>query len=293
MFLYLLLMMQKPTEILFNKDGTVYHLNVHSDDLADNILLVGDPGRVKLISSMFSDIKKTVSHREFLTTTGNYSGKPVTVISTGIGVDNIDIVINELQIAANYDSSAGNFVNNRTFNLIRLGTSGTMQSDIEPGSIVMTEYAIGIDGLFAYYHDTRKVRHEEMANSFIRSTNWPVSLPEPYAVGCSYSLANRLDVADHKGITLTSPGFYAPQGRIASLNPAFPDLNRRLASFSFNNLRVLNYEMESSAIYSLGRSMGHKTLTLCLVLANRDNGSFLADYKSKMSSLAIKVLDLL
>lgn len=285
--------MQKPTEILFNKDGTVYHLNVRADDLAENIFLVGDPGRVKLITSLFSDIEKTISHREFITATGTYSGKRVTVISTGIGVDNIDIVINELHIAANYDSSDENFANKRIFNLIRLGTSGTLQPDIEPGSVVMTEYAIGIDGLFAYYHDTRKVRHDEMANSFIRSTNWPVSLPEPYAVGCSYYLANKLDIADHKGITITSPGFYAPQGRFAALNPAFPDLNRRLASFTFNNLRVLNYEMESSAIYSLGRSMGHKTLTLCLVLANRDNGSFLADYTSEMKNLAIKVLDLL
>lgn len=281
---------RKETEIVFNDDGTVYHLNIKGDDLAEDILLVGDPGRVKLIASLFSHIEKRIEHREFVTVTGYFAGKRVSVIATGIGVDNVDIVINEIEIAANYNRSKACFERNRSFNLIRIGTSGALQPEVKPGSLVMTEYAIGIDGLFSFYHDSRKIRNDEMSNSFIKATNWPVSLPEPYAVGCSFSLANRLNIADHKGITITSPGFYAPQGRFAGLNPAFPDLNRRIASFSYLNLKVLNYEMESSAIYALGRSLGYKTLTICLVLANRNNGTFIREYENIMSSAAEKIL---
>lgn len=279
------------SEIVLNPDGSVYHLHVLDENLADDILLVGDPGRAEMIGGKFSSIRFKAHNREFLTITGTYAGKPVTVISTGIGVDNIDIVVNEIHIAANYDPATGSFTGKRTFNLIRIGTSGALQADVAPGSVVMTECAIGIDNLFSFYSDSRKILDEEKQLAFVKATGWPPELHPPYIVGCSYSLANRLDIADLKGMTITAPGFYAPQGRSAALVPAFPDLNRRMAAFSHHHLRVLNYEMESSAIYALGRTMGHKTLSLCLVVANRERREFLQDYLPAMDALIEKVLE--
>ncbi|MFO7722774.1 MAG: phosphorylase, partial [Bacteroidales bacterium] len=212
-------------------------------------------------------------------------------LATGIGVDNIDIVVNELHIAANYDPSKGLFTGNRSFNLVRLGTSGALQEEIAPGSTVMAEYGIGIDGLFHYYRDTRSVLDTKAASAFIRDTAWPAELPTPYIAGCSFALANRLAIADHNGFTITAPGFYAPQGRLAAIPLAWPDLNSQIAAFRFNNRKVLNYEMETSALYALGRTLGHKTLTICLVVANRKRKEFLRDYQPAMTALAEKVLN--
>ncbi len=278
------------SEIVINPDGSVYHLKVTHADIADDIILVGDPVRARLIAGMFNKTHRHIENREFITLTGDYKGKRISVVATGIGVDNIDIILNELHIAANYDARQRCFTGNRTLNLLRIGTSGALQPDIEPGSVVLTEYAIGIDGLFGYYADTRKVLDLEKQQLFVKATGWPPDLPTPYISGCSFSLANRFDMADHKGMTITAPGFYAPQGRYAALMPAYPDLNRRMAAFTCQQLRVLNFEMESSALYALGRSLGHKTLTLCLVLANREQGTFLSDYQKPMQDLIERIL---
>jgi uridine phosphorylase len=279
------------SEIVLNPDGSVYHLKVVNDDLADDIILVGDPERVGLISGMFDKVDRLIRNREFITATGIYSGKRITVLATGIGVDNIDIVLNELHIAANYDPVQGAFTGTRSFNLVRLGTSGGLQEDIIPGSTVLAEYGIGIDGLFYYYRDIRAVLDTEAASAFIRDTAWPPQLPTPYVAGCSFTLANRFNnMADHRGFTITAPGFYAPQGRMAALPLAWPDLNNRIASFAFNQKKVLNYEMETSALYALGRSLGHKTLTICLVVANRKRREFLRDYQPAMKAMAQNVL---
>jgi uridine phosphorylase len=289
--LYSSMAFQINTEVLLHSDGSVYHLRVKGNDIADHVLLVGDPGRAEMIASLFSSIEKRIQNREFLTITGRYLNTPITVLATGIGVDNMEIVVQELHIAANYDPQKGIFSGNRTLNLIRIGSSGTLQPDVEPGSTVLTEYAIGIDGLFNYYRDLHGVKDEEAAAAFVRQTAWPSQLPVPYIVPCTFALANKLDVADYKGFTVTAPGFFAPQGRTQPLSPAFPDLNRRIFSFDFRQKRVLNFEMEASALYSLGRSLGHRTLTLCMVLANRRNNTFLESYQPQMKEWIVRILD--
>jgi uridine phosphorylase len=278
------------SEIVLNPDGSVYHLKVVNNDLADDIILVGDPDRVGMFTRMFHQTERIIRNREFITATGVYRGKRLTVLATGIGVDNIDIVLNELHIAANYDPGQGAFSGARSFNLVRIGTSGALQEELVPGTSVMASYGIGIDGLFPYYKDIRGVLDTEASSAFIRDTAWPTELPTPYIAACSFSLANRLSIADHTGFTITAPGFYAPQGRLAAIPLAWPDLNNRIAAFSFNNKEVLNYEMETSALYALGRTLGHKTLTLCLVVANRKRKEFLKDYKTAMQTLIDKVL---
>lgn len=280
----------KDTNILLNSDGRVYHLAVAGDELANNILLVGDPSRVDLLGELLSEINFRSRNREFNTITGKYHGTPVTILSTGIGTDNIDIVVNELHIAANYNPRLQQFDGNRSFNLIRIGTSGALQPDIAPGTVVLTEYALGLDNLFFFYKDTHGVRQKELETAFLQSMAWPPELQTPYIVGCTYSLANQLDMNEMRGITITAPGFYAPQGRSASLPEAYPGLTSRMAAFTWQHLRVMNYEMEASALYALGRSMGHKTLTVCLILANRIRNEFLSDYNVPMQELAEKIM---
>lgn len=279
------------TEVLINPNGTVYHLGITGDQIADNVLLVGDPARADLIASCFTTIDHHSSNREFVTITGRFKETPVTVLATGIGVDNMEIAVTELHIAANYHPVQKQFTGKRVLNLIRIGTSGTLLPEIAPGSIVLTEYAIGIDGLFNFYKDPQSIRDHEALAAFIRHTTWPHQLPVPYIVPCSFALANKLDVSDYKGFTITAPGFYAPQGRTLPLAPAFPDLNSRIFSFEFRGKRVLNFEMEASALYSLGRSLGHRTLTLCMVLANRKTNTFLEDYQRGMKIMVLDVLD--
>jgi uridine phosphorylase len=279
------------TEVLLNPNGSVYHLGIKGENIADHVLLVGDPARAEMIADLFSSIETQVEKREFVTITGWYKSMRMTVLATGIGVDNMEIAVQELHIAANYHAEEGVFAGNRLLNLIRIGTSGTLQPDILPGSTVLSEYAIGIDGLFSYYKDPMGVRDEEAAAAFVRQTAWPPQLPAPYIVPCSFALANKLDVADYKGYTVTAPGFFAPQGRTQPLTPAFPDLNRRIFSFDFRQKRVLNFEMETSALYSLGKSLGHRTLTLCMVLANRNNNTFLESYHEPMKGWIVEILD--
>lgn len=280
----------KDTNILLNSDGRVYHLAVAGDELADNIMLVGDPSRVDLLGELLSEVHFRSRNREFNTITGQYNGTPVTILSTGIGTDNIDIVVNELHIAANYNPQLRQFTGNRSLNLIRIGTSGALQPDIEPGSVVISEYAIGLDNLFFFYNDLNGVRQRDMETGLRQSMAWPPDLQAPYIAGCTYSLANQLDMKGMRGITITAPGFYAPQGRTAALPEAYPGLTSRIAAFTWQHLRVLNYEMETSALYALGRSMGHKTLTVCLILANRIRNEFLSDYHYRMQEMAEQVM---
>ncbi|HRZ41946.1 MAG TPA: nucleoside phosphorylase [Bacteroidales bacterium] len=283
-------MKAKDTNILLNPDGRVYHLAVAGEEIADNILLVGDPSRVELFGELLTTVEFRSRNREFNTITGQYHGKPVTILSTGIGTDNIDIVVNELHIAANYNPQLRQFTGNRSLNLIRTGTSGALQPDVAPGSVVVTEYAMGLDNLFFFYRDAANVRQRDMETALLQSIAWPPDLQPPYIVGCSYSLANQLNLNGMRGITLTAPGFYAPQGRTAGLPEAFPGLNGSMAAFTWQHLRVLNYEMEASALYALGRSMGHKTLTVCLILANRIRNEFLSDYHLPMQELAQQIM---
>ncbi len=279
------------SEIVLTDDGRVYHLRLKDADVADNIILVGDPERVSMVSGFLDQITFKVHNREFVTHTGFYSGKRVSVISTGIGVDNIDIVVNELNIAVNYNSKTKEFERKRSLNLIRLGTSGAIHGFTDPGNIVLAEYGLGIDGLFNFYKDEYGVLNKEMLTLFLRDVGWPPSLPTPYFVKCSYLLANRINFPVQRGISVTAPGFYGPQGRYAGIAHACPDLIQKLRSFEYKKLKILNFEMETSALYAIGQSLGHKTLTLCLVIANRTTGAFLPGYKEKMHTTIQKLLN--
>ncbi|MCR4681192.1 MAG: nucleoside phosphorylase [Bacteroidales bacterium] len=285
-------MMKIPaSELPEQNDGAIYHLNLHADELADNVLLVGDPGRVAMISSLFDTIEVKKQNRELITHTGLYKGKHVSVISTGMGTDNIDIVLTELDAVANIDLPTREIkAEHRTLNLIRIGTSGALQPDIEVGDIVASAHGIGIDGVLQFY-DYGNLNEEDIVEAFVKQTEWAPKLPYPYCTAASPELLGRIAVDMHHGVTISAPGFFGPQGRQVRANLMYPELNRKIEAFRYNDLSVTNMEMECSAIYGLGNVLGHRVLTVCLIIANRLTGRFLDDYHDKMRELARTVLD--
>ena len=280
------------SELVTNEQGCVYHLNLMSEHLADTVILVGDPSRVKMISSHFDSIEVERSNRELLTHTGYVGGKKISVISTGMGTDNIDIVMNELDILANFDLRNKTLRDEKkSLNIIRVGTCGSLQADIRTGSVVMTHYVLGLDGLLHFYQCDEDVFERELSDKFMDYMSWDDNLPAVYAVRGSDSLENLVD-GDwvRKGITLTAPGFYGPQGRNIRLRSIYPDIGEKVSGFVYDDYKIANFEMESSAIFGLGKAMGHNTLTLCLVIANRITGDFLADYHAQMDELISRLL---
>ena len=231
--------------------------------MSDTIILVGDPGRVYQVSSHFDTIELKKENREFVTHTGTFRGKRLSVISTGIGTDNIDIVVNELDALYNIDLDSRKTIQaHQKLELIRIGTSGALQPDIVPGSVIVTEIAGGFDGLYHFYSDDRHLNIRELAEAFIEHTGWNRSLPEPYFIKAPGNLISRLSEPEWcSGITLSTPGFYAPQCRSLRLNPHDPDLLRKTGSFRYGRMRINNFEMESSALYALSSMMGHDAVT--------------------------------
>ena len=281
-----------PSELVLSSDGSLYHIRLFPEQIADTVLLVGDPARVKTISSFFDTIESTSENREISSATGIYKGKRLTVLSTGMGTDNIDIVVTELDAAVNVNLRKKEFnENHRSLNLIRLGTCGALQPDISAGECIISEYAIGIDGLLYFYKGNDSVIEKEMTQHFVSHTQWASELPTPYAVKASDFLFQKIDLPFHKGITVTAPGFYGPQGREIRLETSMENVNAKLAGFSFANHRITNLEMETSALYGLSRMLGHNALTTCLVIANRSNGTFLSDYKPKMNLMIEQLLE--
>jgi len=281
----------KDSELVLNSDGSVYHLKLFPDQIADDILLVGDPGRVSVISDMFDSIEHTISNREIITHTGFFNGKRITAMSTGMGPDNIDICINELHVLANFDLRRKQvFDTPRKFNLIRIGTSGALQTDIAVDSVIASKYAIGIDNLLPFYGGDKSVLNQELAEQFIDFTQWPAEIGKPYAATGSEMLLKEIAPDYKQGITLTAPGFYGPQFRHLFIPPLRPDLQKTISNFSYNSYRITNFEMETSALYGLGSMLGHNTLTLCLIIANRSIGQFSKNYKSHMAVLIENVL---
>lgn len=281
-----------PSELVFNTDGSIYHLALHADQVSDLVFLVGDPGRVDQISSRFDRIEYRVSKREFVTHTGYVGDRRLSVISTGIGTDNIDIVLNELDFLFNIDPATRlTRAKKRTLQLIRLGTSGAWQPDIHPGSVVLTEYAIGLDSLMHFY-DARQEMDRELLQAFMQFADQNFRLPvQPYAFRASASLCFAFkDMTDHSGITVTLPGFYGPQGR--SIRGPLYDTNMWacLPRFQWDSHRVTNFEMESSGIYGLARLLGHQAVSLNLILANRVSGDFSSSPAEAMSSMIDRVL---
>ncbi len=280
-----------PSELVLNPDNSIYHLKLQPEQIAEKIILVGDPGRVQIVSSFFDKIEHQVSNREFITHTGSYKGERISVIATGIGTDNIDIVINELDALVNVDLK--NRVAKKThkkLQLIRLGTCGSIQEDVPADKIVLSTHAFGLDGLMHYYNYQHSAEENAIRKAFFEQTKWPEEIPKPYLTSASTELVELLEEGNVQGITLTAPGFYAPQGRAIRLKPRVEDMNERLRRFSFEGQRVVNYEMETSALYGLSKLLGHDACTLCAVVANRYANSFSKDYHSVIKSLIINTL---
>jgi uridine phosphorylase len=287
--------MQKKTELITNKDGSIFHLNLLPEDISNKIIIVGDPGRVDMLASLMQEVRVRKENREFRTATGMFDNSEITVISSGIGTDNIDILVNELDALVNIDLNTGICKEEPvSLTFIRLGTSGGLREDVPAGSCVLTETAIGFDGLLHFYEGYDWILNTGLSDSLVEYLEWPDTLSYPYAVNANKEL---IELFSHenfrKGITISAPGFYAPQGRRLRLETFDNEINTRLSEFSYRGRTISNYEMESSAIYGLSALLGHKALTICLVIGNRVTGEFVQDYKPLMNDLALKVLKLI
>ena len=287
--------MQKKTELITNKDGSIFHLNLLPGDISDKIIIVGDPGRVDMLASFMQEIRVRKENREFHTVTGSFENSEITVISSGIGTDNIDILVNELDALVNIDLNTGiSKIDPVSLTFIRIGTSGGLRADIPAGSCVLTETAIGFDGLLHFYEGYDWILDTGLSDYLVEYLEWPDTLSYPYAVDANKELIELFQKEDFKkGITISAPGFYAPQGRRLRLETFDNEINNKLAEFSYRGRTISNYEMESSAIYGLSALLGHKALTICLVIGNRVTGEFVQDYKPLMSDLALKIFKLI
>lgn len=274
------------TELILTKENRVYHINLRAEDIADDVIVVGDQHRVAQISKLFSKIEFKTEHREFVTHTGIFNGKRITVLSTGIGPDNIDIVMNELDAAVNInlETRTLNPVQ-RSLNVIRLGTSGALQADIPVNGIVVSSYGLGLDGLLNFYDNWESVAEKEISEAFMKHTGWLPNLPYPYCVRASEQLIAKFREGTHIGITATAPGFYGPQGRQIRLKAAMSNLNEMLTDFRLGDHRITNFEMETSALYGLGKLLNHNCLTACVIIANRVRKEFTSDYTKSVEIL--------
>lgn len=268
----------KASELILNPDQSVYHLNLHPEDLAPTVILVGDPNRVPKVSRYFDHVEVKKSKREFFTHTGTYNGLRISVISTGIGTDNIDIVLNELDALVNIDFQQREVRSTlKSLNLIRVGTSGAIQEDIPVDSLVLSDLAIGFDGVLHFY-ESEKVQIADVQFAFMEYSDWSVFKAIPYVVRADPKLSNHLYSSEMiRGFTATNPGFYAPQGRSLRLKPEPPDLGQVLSAFRFGDLRITNMEMETAGIFGLASLMGHKAASVNCILANRVSGAFSTD----------------
>lgn len=287
--------MIKPSELILNPDGSIFHLHLKPENISDQIILVGDPARVDTIATNFTKIEFSTQNREFKTVTGWYNNKKLTLISTGIGTDNIDIVVNELDALANIDLVKREIkTKHRKLNIVRIGTSGGLQIDLPVNSFVLSQKSIGFDGLLNFYAGRNKVTDLEFEQAFKDYTNWDASLPAPYVTDASEELSSKFDAEDFKrGVTISAPGFYGPQGRELRIPLAFPHLNERIETFKHKDLRITNFEMECSAIYGLSKLLGHEALTVCLIIANRVSLTANENYRDEMKRLIKLVLDTL
>lgn len=285
--------MIKSSELIINADGSIFHLHLQPEQIADNIILVGDPGRVELIGNLLTDIEFQVHNREFISTTGKYNKQRITIVSTGIGTDNIDIVVNELDALANIDLKTREIkADHRTLNLVRIGTSGGLQDYLPVNSFVISKKAIGFDGLLNFYANRDSISDLAFEEAFRKHTDWGKQLTSPYVVDCSEKLFSLINQADTiSGITISAPGFYGPQGRVLRLPLADPLLNDKIVSFNFKEQKITNFEMECSAIYGLSKLLGHEALTVCLIIANRIKKSANSNYHESMETLIQLVME--
>lgn len=280
------------SELIINEDGSAFHIHMRPEELADTVILVGDPGRVDMIGYYLSDVEFRHASREFVSTTGMCNGKRITVLSTGIGTDNCDIVMTELDALANVDFDTREpKEEHRKLTVLRIGTTGAIHPDIPIGSPIFSHYSVGCDGLLNWYADRDKVTDIEMEEAFKAHTHWDKNLPSPYFVKASEKLIKRFEDCTVKGITISAPGFYGPQGRIVRLGLAMPDMLDTFESFRFGEYRITNFEMEGSAVAGLAKQLGHEAGTVCCAIANRYLKSSDTDYKPMVRDLAELALE--
>lgn len=281
-----------PSELIINEDGSIFHLHLKPHELADKVILVGDPGRVALVASHFDGVECEVNNREFRTITGNFKNKRITIVSTGIGCDNIDIVLNELDALANIDfETRKENTNLRQLTLVRIGTCGGLQKNTPIGTFIASKKSIGFDGLLNYY-----AKREELditfENEFKKQVNWNPQLGNPYVADADMKLLEQIAQDDMvRGITISCGGFFGPQGRRLRIPLADPQLNEKIVKFEYNGDRITNFEMESSALAGLAQHLGHKALTCCMVIANRRQKEANSGYKNTIDGLIKKVLE--
>ncbi len=281
------------SELIINADGSAFHLHLQPQFLADKVILVGDPGRVNLVANHFDTIEHEVSSREFHTITGTYKGKRITAQSTGIGCDNIDITVNELDSLANinYQTREDN-PEFRQLTLVRIGTCGGLQPETPIGTFVASQKSIGFDGLLNYYAERNNVCDLEMEAAFVRHMNWNPIKGAPYVATANPELLDRIAADDMvRGITIAAGGFYGPQGRKIRMQLQDPQQNQKIEAFSYDGLKICNFEMESSALSGLASILGHKAVTVCMVIANRHDHEMNTGYKNSIDTLIQKVLD--
>ncbi|MEN6619720.1 MAG: nucleoside phosphorylase [Rikenellaceae bacterium] len=275
-----------PSELLINKDGSIFHLHLKPEELADTIILVGDPGRVELVSSFFDSKEFIRSSREFITITGSYKGKRITVLSTGIGTDNIDIVVNELDALANIDLKTRTpKQEHKRLTLLRIGTSGAIQPEIPLGSFVLSHISIGCDGLLNWYKNRDSVSLLDMEEAFVKHSGWLPQLPAPYFAQASQKLIDLMKDFTVKGVTISASGFYGPQGRVLRLPLAIPDMVSRFESFNYKGDKITNFEMEGSALAGLSALLDHDAATVCCIIANRHLHDSQPEYKQYITQL--------
>ena len=284
-----------PSELIINDDGSVFHLHLKPEQLADKVILVGDPGRVDMVASFMDNIECNVSNREFRTVTGTYNGKRISVLSTGIGCDNIDIVMNELDALANIDFSSRTLKPElKKLDIVRIGTCGGLQPYTPLGTYLCSVKSIGFDGLLNFYQGCTDVCDMDFERAFCSYMQWSVRKPAPYVVNADAELLNSIMKDDSSmvpGVTIACGGFYGPQGRVLRLGLSDPDQNSKIESFEYNGYKITNFEMESSAVAGMAALMGHRAMTVCLVIANRHAKEMNTDYHSLMKQLVVKILD--
>jgi len=280
-----------PSELVLNPDGSIYHLKLQPEQIGRKIIVAGDPGRIKSISAHFDRIDHIVENREFVTHTGVYKGEKVSAIATGIGTDNIDIVLNELDALVNIDLEKREIKNEHTkLEIVRIGTCGSIQEDVPADEVVVSTHAFELDGLLNFYTFEMNAEEQKIHSEIIQQTTWNKQMNVHYLVAGSSNLIQRSGKNYHPGITVTAPGCYAPQGRELRLKPRVPDVNEELRAFKYKDFRIVNYEMETSALYGLSSLLGHQACTVCVVVANRYAKTTTKDYHPAMDKLIDLVL---
>lgn len=280
------------SELIINSDGSIFHLHIRPEQLARNVILVGDPGRVAMFKPYFQTLECEGASREFVWATGVYNNSRITVLSTGIGTDNIDIVMTELDALANIDFATREVKpEHTTLNVVRLGTCGALQPEIPLGAFILSHISIGFDGLMNWYANREEITNVDMEQAFMKHMNWPKDLPTPYFVSASQKLIDLFADSTVRGMTISSPGFYGPQGRVVRQELAMPNMLEDIESFRYEDRKITNFEMEGSAIAGIAGHLGHEAITVCCAIAHRYLKDANTDYKPRVAQLVKLVLD--